>query len=1113
MNRKRLLVPSYGASAIRILRAGFELNFETVTIYSHADKYALHRYKADEAYLLHGPNHLIYFDEERILALAKRENIHVIHPGFGFLAESPSFAKKVQENGITFIGETASFLSRVQNKPQCKEEISKLGIPVVASSPPFHSIEEGEKAFSKMACTPCVLKPVSGIHSTGITVIQNVGDIHSFFQKSATFQKDLFSLFTGKEGFFLEPYSPEARVIELPYLTDREGTSKVFPPRDISIHTHFQRTVTFSPPSLPKRVLLQLFQFSETILQHFKPTGAGSIEFLVLPDEAIFFLELTPRLLMNHVVTEEITGIDLVTTQIWIHEGRTLGELGILDRRMGSGTALQVRIATEDPTHQFQTQTGKITAYRQAGGFGIRVDEGNVSPGSLVEHPHDSTLLYVTAKGIHISDAANRLYRALSEFRIRGMKTNIPFLLNLLQLKDFQEGTLSQNYLHHFPILFDIKEGQDRGTKVLHLLAHLHVNGMEEFQKFPRSTYSERSLPSYPDFTQSPPQGSKQLFHKLGREGFCEWLRVTQPIQYTDTTLTDGQLVSLFGLLRSLDILQFIPYYAYYLPSLFSIEVLNSHLFFILLRYLKENPWKRIQLIRNHIPNVLLQVTLNASTIGAFHKLERKTVFQTLLSLAEAGIDLFRLYDPSNSIDSLKSAIQYLTTQTQCLVDGTIGYIKEIPDAESEELEYYLTLAHQLEESGIHILTIEDPLGKLNPPTAEMLINALKEVVKIPIRLHTHDSIGNQIASYLRTIEAGIDLLDVTLFPYPEPGANPSLHALASLLPPHHPRYHSISQNHLHVVTQALNEILSHYDGLRAKFPSASTHILQNGIPADAYRYFEWELHQYSHEKEEVHHRLVNLFQSTFRDQRHFPSFPLTVVLSDLALASAHSLPISSQYVLRSSTNDSLLPQALTSLPHLPKQMETQILFPKADWKLPNEEEMLFTMLPHDFFAWKQFLLHYGDPFPLPTPVFFGGMLEGEEYTISISKGKDLIIKYLYSSSPDEEGYREVFFEINGQVRSIRIPDHKRQGEMASNKTVSAPTQLGSPFSGIVTSIFVAPEDLVEKHQPLLMLREKGLQWILFSPYPGKIQQIHVRQNQQVLANQCLIEIIPHEAQ
>lgn len=1113
MNKKRFLVPTYGASAIRILRAGFELNYQTITLYSPSDKYALHRYKADEAYLLHSYYLPDYYDEQLILSIAQSEQIHIIHPGFGFLAESPTFAQGVCDLSIEWIGNEPSLLARVQHKLICKKEVQQLSIPILPSSLPFSSLQEGLKAYSDISHTPCILKPVKGIHSAGIKPIWNEKDLESFFTSRDNSKDTLLDLFCGDGGYFLEPYYPTAKVIEVPYIRDREGAFKLFPPRDITIHTHFKRTVTISPVTLSKRITLKLFQFAETILQHFQPVGGGAIEFLLLPSEEIVFLEFTPRLQMNHVVTEDIMGIDLVTSQILVHEGITLGELGLLEAKSLSSIALQVRITAEDPLQQFQPQVGKITAYRQAGGFGIRVDEGNISPGSLIEHPDDPTLLFVTSQGATLYEAAKRLFRALSEFRIRGIKTNIPFLLNLLQLKDFHQETLDQNYLQEFPFLLDIKEGQDRGTKTLHLLGHIHINGFQEISKLTRKPYSEITLPPLPQENQAPPPGSKQLYQKLGKEGFCEWLRVTQTIQYTDTTLTDGQFVHLSGFFRTQDILQICPYYAHLLSNLISIEVLNSTLFFIMLRYLKESPWERLRLIRERFPNLLLQATLNASTIGAFHKLEPEQLFECLSYIAESGIDLFRLYDPFNSIETMKPAIRFLATQTNCLIDGTIGYIYEVSNDESEEMDYYLSLARRLENLGVNLLTIDDPFGKLNPPITELLINSLKEAVKIPIRLHTHDYLGNQVASYLRAIEAGIDILDVSLLPFAGNGSTPSLNGLISLLPSQHPRYTFFQPESVQTTSRAIEKVLVYYEPFIQDSTSALIESFETIIPADTYRYFQWEVQQYQLPEEEVVTHFTHLFKEAFSETPFFLSFPLNIVLTELSLNPTQSpfLPISAQYFIHSFPEQNLFPKTLGTIPY---SFEQEFLLPKTEIStLPMEERLLFFMLPHDYLSWKHFVQTYGSPSPLPTPVFFGGMQEGEEYIITIAKGKTLIIKYLYSTSPDENGYRELFFELNGQMRSVQVPDYAIQNTLLKKKNASKPTQIGTPFPGIILSVFVTQGEQVARSQPLLLLSERGLQWILFAPFAGTIQQIHVAPQQHVSSNQCLIEIIPHETE
>ena len=764
----KLMVANRGEIAIRILRAASELRIRTVAIYTFEDRYSLHRYKADEAYQIGDETEPLkpYLDIEEIILLAKRQGITAIHPGYGFLSENLRFAQRCREEGLIFVGPQPEVMAQLGDKVAAKKIAVQAEVPVIEDSHQDLSSEDVALEEAARIGYPIMVKAAAGGGGRGMRVVRDDEQLKQAFTEARSEARKAF----GDDTVFLEKYIERPKHIEVQIMGDNYGNLVHLYERDCSVQRRFQKVVEVAPASnLKQETKDKLYEYALKITRSVNYNNVGTVEFLVDKDENIYFIEVNPRIQVEHTITEEITGIDIVRSQILIAQGRKLSDPRIYIRKQEdvvcNGFAIQCRVTTEDPQNNFRPDYGTIIAYRNAGGFGIRLDEGSSYPGVTISPFFDSMLVKVSATGRTLKGASQRLQRTLREFRVRGVKTNMGFLINVISHPVFYRGEATVNFIPEHPELFDIREGLDRATRTLAYIADVTVNGNPNIRfKDPNKVFSPLILPTQTMTDPqtkgevnyryvSYPEGTKDKLKQLGREKFVDWLKNEKSIQYTDTTFRDAHQSLLATRMRSIDMLRVAESFAKQHPQVFSMEVWGGATFDVAMRFLYEDPWVRLQMIREAIPNVLLQMLLRGSNAVGYKAYPDNLIERFVEKAAENGIDIFRIFDSLNWVEAMKVSIRTVRERTEALAEAAICYTGDLlnPDNQKYTLQYYLDMAKQLEDEGAHILAIKDMAGLLKPYAAETLITALKKTVDLPIHLHTHDTSSIQPATYLKS--------------------------------------------------------------------------------------------------------------------------------------------------------------------------------------------------------------------------------------------------------------------------------------------------------------------------------------------------------------------------
>ncbi|MCB1637352.1 MAG: pyruvate carboxylase, partial [Thiothrix sp.] len=763
---KKLLVANRGEIAIRILRAANELGIQTVSIYTHEDRFSPHRYKADEAYQIGANDEPLkpYLDIEGIIRIAKRNKVDAIHPGYGFLSENVRFARRCREEGIIFVGPTPEAMEKLGDKVAAKAIAIAAGLPIIEDSKEaLTSLEIARKEADRIGF-PLMLKAAAGGGGRGMRVLRNASELPKAYNDARNEAMKAF----GDDTVFLEKYIDSPKHIEIQIIGDTHGTLVHLYERDCSVQRRFQKVVEVAPSTgLSTETRQKLYDYALAITRHVNYSCAGTVEFLVDAQENIYFIEVNPRVQVEHTVTEQITGIDIVRSQIMIAEGRRLSDPGInipsQENIRCNGFAIQCRITTEDPENGFKPDYGTIIAYRSTGGFGIRLDVGAAYPGAKVSPFFDSMLVKVTSFGRTLEGAISRNLRALKEFRIRGVKTNIGFLENVLEHPVFAAGQSTVTFIDQHPELFHTPQRFDRGTKTLRFIGDVIVNGNPDVKRIdPHRHFRKPVIPAF-DPVGEYPRGTKNRLDEMGPEKFCQWVKDQPNILYTDTTLRDAHQSLLATRVRTVDMMKVAEGLARNHPQLFSLEMWGGATFDVAMRFLHECPWGRLKQIREAVPNILLQMLFRGSNAVGYTAYPDNLIGAFIEKSWENGIDVFRIFDSLNWIEGMRQSIQVVRERTGGIAEGTICYTGDVLRNEpgyKYNLQYYLDLARQLEDAGAHMLAVKDMAGLLKPYAAELLIPALKEAVSIPIHLHTHDTASIQAATLLKAIESGVDVVD-----------------------------------------------------------------------------------------------------------------------------------------------------------------------------------------------------------------------------------------------------------------------------------------------------------------------------------------------------------------
>ena len=1140
---KKLLVANRGEIAIRVLRAASELKIKTVAIYTFEDRYSLHRYKADESYIIGKENEPLkpYLDIEEIIRVAKREDIDMIHPGYGFLSENVTFAKRCREEGIVFVGPDPEIMEQLGDKIAAKKVAIEAGVPIIEDSKQDLTSAEIALTEAKKIGFPVMLKAAAGGGGRGMRIIRNEEELEKSYNEARREAKNAF----GDDTVFLEKFIDKPKHIEVQILGDKHGNIVHLFERDCSIQRRFQKVVEIAPaPNLKQETKNKLYEYALRLAKKVGYNNAGTVEFLVDTMENVYFIEVNPRIQVEHTVTEEITGIDIVRSQILIASGHSLKSSGIFinsqEEIKCNGFAIQCRITTEDPQNDFKPDYGIITGYRNAGGYGIRIDEGSSYNGVKISPFFDSMLVKVTASGRTLKGASQRLHRALTEFRIRGVKTNIQFVENVIDHKVFLEGTATVNFIEEHPELLHFKKEQDSGTKTLKFLADITVNGNPDVKvKDPTKKFDTPIIPGFDKSRQITP-GTKQLLAKLGPENFAKWLREKKEIQYTDTTFRDAHQSLLATRVRTKDMLAVAEGFAYNHPQTFSMEVWGGATFDVALRFLHENPWKRLQLLREAIPNILFQMLIRGSNAIGYTAYPDNLVEKFIEKSGSHGIDLFRIFDSLNWVDSMKVSINAVRERTEGLAEVCICYTGDILDKSKTKytLQYYLDLAKQLEDAGAHIIGIKDMTGLLKPHAAALLITELKKTVNLPIHLHTHDTSSIQSATYLKAIEVGVDVIDVALASMSGLTSQPSFNSMVEGLKGT-PRHQEFNMDSLNEYSNYWETIREHYYPFESGLKAGTAEVYKHEIPGGQYSNLRSQAISLG-----LGDKMVEI-KKAYADVNELFGDIVKVTPSSKVVGDLAQYMVSNNYSKEDilEKGDSIsFPESVKSFlkgdlgqPHggFPEKLQKMILKDEKPYTdLPNahlkpidfEKELIafrqkfdnnlsfldflsYKFYPKVFEDYFKFCQIYGNVSAIPSLQFFYGMKNREEIMIEILHGKNIIVKLEYVGEPDENGVRTVFFKLNGQNRAIEIKDNHIQITKQANLKVSGINQIGAPLQGMISKIFVKPGDVVKKNAPLFTIEAMKMETTIVANTNNKIKGVQLAEGKMVDADDLVIEV------
>ncbi|WP_417882349.1 pyruvate carboxylase [Xanthomarina gelatinilytica] len=1132
MKITKVLVANRGEIAIRIFRACTEINVRTVGIYTFEDRYSLHRYKADESYQIGEDNDPLkpYLDIDEIIKVALECGANAIHPGYGFLSENAQFAQKCEENNIIFIGPKVSVLKSLGDKITAKEVAVANNIPIIQSNQkPLKDIDTA-LSEAKNIGYPIMLKAASGGGGRGMRVIRQPEELKGAFNES---KREALNAF-GDDTVFLEKFVENPKHIEIQIVADNYGNTVHLFERDCSVQRRYQKVIEFAPSyDLKQETKNALYEYAINICKAVDYNNIGTVEFLVDDDGSIYFIEVNPRIQVEHTVTEVVTNIDLVKTQLFIAGGYKLSDQQIKipnqEAIKVTGYALQCRITTEDPQNDFKPDYGEITTYRSASGFGIRLDAGSVYQGAIVSPFFDSMLVKVTANSRTLDGACRKVRRALAEFRIRGVKTNMPFLDNILKHETFRRGDVTVNFIKQNPDLFVFKAPRNRATKLVTYLGDVIVNGNPDVKKTdPTKTFVKPVVPKF-NPNGSYPKGTKDLLTTLGPDKFAQWLKAEKKIHFTDTTMRDAHQSLLATRMRTYDMLKVAEGYAKNNPDIFSMEVWGGATFDVCFRFLQENPWERLQLLRKAMPNILLQMLIRGSNGVGYTAYPDNLIEKFVEQSWENGVDIFRIFDSLNWMKSIAPCIEHVRNRTQGLAEGSICYTGDIlnPKNTKYNLKYYTNLAKDIENAGAHILAIKDMAGLLKPYAAFELVSALKQELNIPVHLHTHDTSSIQSATYLKAIEAGVDVVDVALGGLSGLTSQPNFNSVVEMMK-FNPRENSLNIDSLNEYSNYWETVREYYYPFESGLKAGSGEVFKHEIPGGQYSNLKPQaqalgLEDRFHEITAMYADVNQLFGDIVKVT------PSSKVVGDMAqYLVSNNLTV--QDVLERGDTISF-PQSVVSffkgdlgqpVGGFPKDLQKLILKDEKPYTdRPNahlepidfekeyeafrkifEKDLSRPLKITDFLSYKLYPkvftdsynkhLKYDNLMNLPTKNFFYGMEIGEEIIVELDKGKTLLITLDSVGKPNEDGMVTVYFKVNGQGRSVQIKDESIKIDKVEHlKADKANTkEIGAPLQGLLSTILVKKGDKVTKNQPLFIIEAMKMETTITANEAATVKQL-----------------------
>ena len=1135
----KLMAVNRGEIAIRIFRAATELGLRTVAIYAEEDRFSRHRFKADEAYRLRKEKGPVgaYLDIEGIIHLAKDKGVTLIHPGYGFLSENPNFARACREAGITFIGPDPEMLDAMGDKVSARALAKKVNVPTLpGTEEPVTDRAEALKIAREIGF-PLIIKAAFGGGGRGMRVVQKESELDGLLDQAQTEAENAF----GNPAVFLERFVGRAKHIEVQVLGDKHGNIVHLHERDCSVQRRHQKVIEIAPSvNLDEKVRHELCEASVALAKEIGYNNAGTVEFLYdIDSKEWFFIEMNPRIQVEHTVTEVITGIDLVRSQILVARGHSLFsheiDIPAQDAIPRNGYAVQARITTEDPANGFAPDYGKIINYRSAAGFGIRLDAGAGDAGSVVTPYYDSMLVKLTASGPRFDIALQRMNRALREFRIRGVKTNIPFLENVVLDETFRSGNATTRLIDTNPALFKFQPRRDRATKLLSYLSDVTVNGNATAKGYrPAEVLPPARVPDF-DVKGDVPKGSRNLLLELGPEKFAAWIRGQKPLLITDTTMRDAHQSLIATRMRTVDMLNIAEVVAHRTPNLFSLEMWGGATFDTAMRFLKESPWDRLRALREKVPNICFQMLFRGSNAVGYSNYPDNVVAGFVKHSAEAGMDIFRIFDSLNYLPNMQVAMEAVRGETKSLCEAAVCYTGDIDDPKRDKysLKYYVAKAKELEKMGAHILAIKDMAGLCRPFAVKKLVAALRDEIGLPIHFHTHDSSGINASTVLSAADAGVDIADLAIASMSGSTSQPNLNSVCAALRGHG-RDPGIDLDALNEMSDYWEEVLEFYKPFNTAPRAGSAEVYFHEMPGG----------QFTNLKEQANamglgHRWPEIARTYAEVNQLFGDIikvtPSSKVVGDMCMylitrgirpqdvpnltPGSHDFPESvidmlsgglgqpdggwpedvQKVVLGDRVPTTKRPGELAA----PVDLEATraALSTKLGRTVGDDDLYSHLMYPQVFADFDQFLANYGDVSGLPTPAFFYGLSLGEEIEVQIDHGKLLFIKLIGIGEADDEGRRNVFYELNGMPRESQVLDKSLAPKNAVTKPKGDskdPLQVVAPMPGMVTDLAVGVGTKVKAGDPIITLEAMKMLTTISANTDGTVTEILVKKGDAV---------------
>lgn len=1139
-NFKRILVANRGEIAIRIFRACSELNIRTVAIYSNEDKCSLFRTKADESYQIGKNNNPVdaYLNIDEIINLALKKGVDAIHPGYGFLSENPEFARKCEEAGIEFIGPTAFMMEQMGDKIKSKLVAQKVSVPTIPGVEEPIKTEEQALEFANFCGYPVMLKAAAGGGGRGMRIVKEEKDLISSFRSAKNEAKKAF----GIDDIFIEKYLENPKHIEVQVLGDKYGNIVHLFERDCSIQRRHQKVIEFAPSlSLSEEKRQEICEDALKIARSVNYRGAGTLEFLLDSKGNHYFIEMNPRIQVEHTVTEVITGVDIVQSQILIAQGYTLDseEIGLpsQDSIKTNGYAIQCRITTEDPSNNFAPDTGKIDVYRTGSGFGIRLDGGNGFTGAVISPYYDSLLVKTTAYSRTFKDTVRKSLRSVKELKISGVKTNVDFLINVLNHPTFQKGLCTTNFIGENPDLFITTAKADEEYNLLKFIGEKVVNETHGVKK----SFDVPVVPIIPEVKDL--KGTRNILLEKGPEGLVNWIKAQDKLLLTDTTMRDAHQSLMATRMRTVDMVKIADATSYLGKDLFSLEMWGGATFDVCYRFLKESPWERLKKLREKSPNVLFQMLIRGANAVGYKNYPDNVIREFIKESANAGIDIFRIFDSLNWLKGMEVALDEVLKQGK-VAECCICYTGDILNNSRDKytLDYYVKKAKEIEKMGAHILGIKDMSALLKPYAAFKLIKALKEEISIPIHLHTHDTTGNGVATALLAAEAGVDIVDTAIDSMAGLTSQPSLNSIVAALE-NTKRDTGINLGDIQKISNYWSAVRPVYTSFESGLKSGSTEIYKYEIPGGQYSNLKPQVESFGlghrfGEVKEMYKRVNSMVGDIVKVT------PSSKMVGDMAIFMVQN-NLTPENILEKASNLSFPDSAVSYFKGMmgqpehgfPKELQKMVLkgeepitcrpgelLPSEDFskiekhlkeKLglePTKQDIIsYALYPDVFEAYVKYIKENGDLSNVGSDIYFHGLSEGETCEIKLAEGKILVVRLLEITKLNKEGFRTLIFEVNGNRREIKIKDKTRAELKETSEVLMAnpenKNEIGASIPGTILDILVKEGDEIKENGNLVVIEAMKMETIITSPVSGIVESIHVSKGQQVKSGEMLIKL------